>query len=132
MTYTAEMFADLARTAHEENAALKMAHILNGTALPEDNERVNDRLSDRYARQSRQEKMLIAFDALFDCHGIEAIRVEGAWVDNYHGDVIASYVNTGDTYCLTLVLDHETGELILTSYGDWLEEWEATHEREGA
>ena len=131
MEYTAEMFSDLARTAHDGDAASKMAAILNGSLDPTSIEAVTDRTRDSRSPRTN-ELALIAFDVLFDLHGIEAIRVEGEWLDNYHGDLIASYVNTGDTYCLTLVLDHETGDLVLTSYGDWYEAWECEHEREGA
>ncbi len=67
---------------------------------------------------------------LMNGHGVEAIRQEGAYVDNYHGDIIATYVNTGDAYSLTLLLDSETGAFHLTSYGDWLEQWEQAHPRE--
>lgn len=53
-------------------------------------------------------------------HGVEAIREEGAW-DNYYGDAIAIYVNTGDAYTGTLLYDTEKEEFWLTTYGDWLE-----------
>jgi hypothetical protein len=132
MEYTEAMFADLARTAHDGEAAAKMAAILNGTLDPLTIEAVEDRNRSFYTVPRTNELALIAFDVLFDLHGIEAIRCEGEWLDNYHGDVIASYANTGDTYCTTLVHDHESGELVLTSYGDWLEAWERDHEKEGA
>lgn len=34
---------------------------------------------------------------------------------------VASYVNFGDTYDTTVLLDHETNRLQITSYGDWVE-----------
>jgi hypothetical protein len=54
--------------------------------------------------------------------GVEAIR--GRHVDNYHYDIQATYVNQGDTYDLTILLDHETGNFVLTSWGDWVESHE--------
>jgi hypothetical protein len=62
--------------------------------------------------------------------GVEAIRIEGAHVDNYHFDIVATYVNTGDTYNLTLVHDSENNSFHLTSYGDWLQAYEEEHPTE--
>jgi hypothetical protein len=63
-------------------------------------------------------------------HGVEAIRGEEHHVDNYHFDIIATYVNFGDTYVTTLLYDTEAHTFYLTSYGDWLEAWEQEHPRE--
>ncbi len=60
-------------------------------------------------------------------HGVEAIRVVGAHAGNYYGDIIATYVNMGDTYDLTLVHDSENNSFHLTSYGDWVQAYEEEH-----
>jgi hypothetical protein len=60
--------------------------------------------------------------------GVEPIRVEGEW-DRYYGDVIALYVNMGDTYDLTIVYDVFNGGYIATSWGDFLEKWEQDNRR---
>lgn len=39
-------------------------------------------------------------------------------------DIVAEYINTGDTYNTTILRDIETGEFLLTTWGDWLEEYE--------
>ena len=56
---------------------------------------------------------------LIEGFGIEAIR--GAHWNGYWCDVHAVYVNVGDTYALTVLYDPHTEELLLTSYGDWIE-----------
>lgn len=122
--FKAEQFTELARTAHDPEAAEKMAAILNDELDPETIEAVEDHVRQMYNKPDSDHLKMLAFDALFDLHGIEAIRVEGEWVDNYHGDIVATYCNTGDTYALTLLHESETGALVLTSYGDWLEAWE--------
>lgn len=39
------------------------------------------------------------------------------------GECIAEYVNVGESYSPTIVRDTETGEFILSSWGDWYEGW---------
>lgn len=62
-------------------------------------------------------------DRLLEHHGTEEIRDEDVW-DNYYGDAVALYSNSGDTYNVTVIYDIEEGEFYLTSYGDWLEAYE--------
>lgn len=51
---------------------------------------------------------------LFDHYGIEGVECGDLWID---------YLNQGDTYDCTLVLDCVEG-LIVTSWGDWYEQAE--------
>lgn len=81
------------------------------------------------ANARRANDVLERANRLLQGHGVEALRSEGAHVDNYHYDIIAAYVNLGDTYATTLVYDTEQGEFLLTSYGDFLEGWEAVERR---
>lgn len=115
MIFTADQFADLARTAHDPEAAEKAAALLNGELDP-------DTVLDRVLMLDHNERVMEALNEVLDCHGVEAIRSEGEW-DRYYGDVVAVYLNTGDTYCTTVLLDTE-GEFHVTSYGDWLEAFE--------
>lgn len=62
---------------------------------------------------------LADLDKLLGGFGIEPIRNP-----QDSGDVIAEYINTGDTYSGTILRDIETGEFLLTTWGDWLEAWE--------
>jgi hypothetical protein len=130
MKFTTEMFADL--TDNSLNAHLA-AGILNGTYDPvEEVEAVDYWVRHCFNRPSDPELKMAALNALFECHGVEAIRVEGEWLDNYHGDIIGTYINSGDTYAPTVVLDHESGEFLVTTYGDWLEGWERERDHDKA
>jgi hypothetical protein len=122
--FTPEQFTELARTATDPLAEQKAAAILNDTLDPETVEATEDWVRQCFHKPSDTELKMHALNALFDCHGVEAIRVDGAWVDSYHHDIVAAYLNTGDTYALTVVLDSETGEFLLTSYGDYMEAYE--------
>jgi hypothetical protein len=53
-------------------------------------------------------------------HGIEAI--EGDYqVDRYYYNIVALYVNTGDTYNPTLLYETENERFLVTTFGDWVE-----------
>ena len=58
--------------------------------------------------------------------GIEAIR--GKWVDNYYGDIVGLYVNTGDTYNTTLLYDTIKERFYVTTMGDFVEKNERKYE----
>lgn len=76
----------------------------------------------RESSRAYPECLMLALDAVLGGYGVEPIH--GHHVDNYHGDIQAVYINFGDTYDTTLLLDHETDRVSVTSYGDWIE----THE----
>ena len=59
-------------------------------------------------------------DELIEGHGIEAIRGDYQ-VDNYYMDIVALYVNMGDTYNATLLYETDTGRFRVTTMGDWVE-----------
>jgi hypothetical protein len=63
-------------------------------------------------------------DELMEAYGIEAIRIPGAEDDRYYGDIVALYVNTGDTYNGTLLYDVDKRRFYATTYGDWLQSQE--------
>ena len=134
--WTPEMLAPLAaKVTNPDRACKTAAAVLNGTKDPDSvttngdygKRSVQYWLDTCFHRPSHDEIVLYALNLLFETHGVEAINVPGYWVDNFHGDIVASYLNTGDTYGLTLVHESETGEFKLTSYGDWLEQWERDH-----
>lgn len=81
------------------------------------------RLRSLMTGSSDNEQIMEAVNEELDGDGIEVIR--GRYVDGYHQDIQAAYVNMGDTYDLTILLDHETDTFRLTSWGDWVE----THDR---
>ncbi len=65
---------------------------------------------------------LAALSELLGMHGVECIQ--GDWWDHYYGDNVAEYLNTGDSYAATILLDHQRGKWLLTSWGDFVETME--------
>ena len=73
-----------------------------------------------YNPPGNDELVMQALDELLGMCGVEPIRTE-EWIDSYHGDIRAVYLNTGDTYAGTIVLDHKKCRYMLTTYGDYVE-----------
>jgi hypothetical protein len=84
------------------------------------------RLIDNVRTRRQAEEVLEEVNRVIRGHGVEAIRIEGAYIDNYHFDIVATYVNVGDSYAATLLHESETGNFVLTTWGDWVE----AHEQE--
>lgn len=120
-TFTVEAFAELARTAEDPLAAEKAVAILNDTLDPKTVEATEYWSRQCYHQPRESELKMHALNALFGLYGVEAIQAEGEWVDSFYHDIIATYLNTGDSYALTVVLDSSTGEFLLTSWGDYVE-----------
>jgi hypothetical protein len=59
-------------------------------------------------------------DTAMGTYGVEAIRGD-YHVDNYYYDIVALYVNTGDTYNATLLYETENERFVVTTFGDWVE-----------
>jgi len=51
--------------------------------------------------------------------GVEAIR--GAWHDRYYGDIVALYLNTGETYNCTLIYDCVKERFHVLDWGTFVE-----------
>jgi len=66
------------------------------------------------------EKTLQKIDKIVDGFGVETIRGDTI-IDYYFRDIVAFYINTGDTYSPTLLYKTETGTWLLTTWGDWVE-----------
>lgn len=73
---------------------------------------------------------MFAIDRLIGGHGTEVVR--GRHVDNYYGDIVAEYVNVGDTYAATVLFDTIKKAFRLTTLGDWLEKCPKSYELERA
>lgn len=71
-----------------------------------------------------------ACNEVYETCGIEAIRLEDEYLDSFHYDIFASYLNTGDSYHNTLVWDHENQKVLVTSWGDFFEALEIRKEQE--
>jgi hypothetical protein len=71
-------------------------------------------------------------NAIIGGHGVEAIwdnedddlAINERLHYGGYGRLVATYVNMGDTYGLTILYDQEENEALFTSMGDWIEAWE--------
>ena len=68
-----------------------------------------------YNEPCYRERLMSCIDETIGGHGVESI--EG---NNWRWPS-ATYINTGDTYSPTLLLDWEKGTISLTTWGDWVE-----------
>lgn len=73
------------------------------------------------------DEVLELANTLLDGYGIEPIQPENAYVDHYYQNIVALYVNMGDPYTGTLLYDTENEEFMVTSWGDFFENWEQEH-----
>lgn len=69
------------------------------------------------------DRVLDRVNSYLDLHGVEAITHESAW-QNYYCNIIALFVNSGDTYDTTVLFDVQEYKFYVTCYGDWLESFE--------
>lgn len=69
---------------------------------------------------AHSEMVLCAANRMLGGFGDEPIRDHDFW-DSYHCDIRAAYVNLGDIYATTLLVDHDSGEFMVMSWGDFVE-----------
>ena len=93
--------------------------LLAGTRKPTDYPATRAWVDRCYHAPSRAEQVMFAANELVNGYGTEVIR--GRYVNDYHGDIQAEYVNLGDPYILTLLHDHETSRYHIVCWGDWVE-----------
>lgn len=107
-------------TLFEANLALL---IMRGRVNPLKNPRRFPRtyqwVNQCYNTPRRSEIKLFALDELLRTCGVESIECETIYVDGFYGNKVASYLNTGDSYATTLLLNHVHSRWQLTSWGDF-------------
>ena len=69
--------------------------------------------------EKKPQRLMEFVDEILDGHGVEAV-----WNPFDSGDVLATYVNMGDTYVATILWDYGAGAPVLTDWGGWYENWE--------
>lgn len=74
----------------------------------------------RESEGGRAECRMVAINAILDGYGVEAL--EGAYVDRYHHNIQATYVNFGDTYDTTILFDNVRQVYRVTSWGDFVQQ----------
>lgn len=104
--------------------AQQVLDLIAGKLDPATFKSVQDWVKGCYNVPDKSEQIMKALDELIGGYGVEGITPEGQTYP------VADYVNTGDTYSATIVRDIENDEYILTTWGDWLEKWEADHQPE--
>lgn len=119
----AQRIADAFRvTLFEANLALL---IIRDRVKPENHPnrfpRTNSWADGCHHYPSRREIKLEALDELLGTCGVEPIIDERIYIDRYHGNIVASYLNTGDTYAETLLFDNYENKWKLMSWGDFVE-----------
>lgn len=105
-----------------EDTAKKIRGIITKEIAPEMFKSVQLWIAECYNRPSDPELQMCALDEVLGGFGVEAIR--GGYVDRYHQNIQAVYVNMGNTYDLTILFDNKTQKFVLTSWGDWVESHE--------
>lgn len=111
----------------DRTVAKKVRLALEGPgALPVD----HDKYRQHYNPPSKLDRMLDAVNLLVEGFGIEPIRQAGGDCGGYWGDIVALYVNTGDTYSGTVLFDVDRDTFYATDYGTWVETAERTHRYE--
>jgi len=86
-------------------------------------DRTSSALASRLKHASTSKQVDDALDFVnqtLNGHGVEAIRGD-YHVDNYYYDIVALYVNMGDTYNSTILYETDNDRFLLTSWGDWVE-----------
>lgn len=109
-----------------EPQARRLRRLMKGKADPCDYDSVAGWIRRCHNPPSDAELIMAALNEELEGEGVEPIR--GRYVDSYHQEIQAAYVNQGDTYALTILLDHETENYLLTSWGDWVETHEKTRQ----
>lgn len=75
----------------------------------------------RMLMQENAEQVMEEINDVLGLFGVEALTGD-YHVDRYWYNIVALYVNTGDTYRTTVLYETETGEFHLVSWGDWVEQ----------
>jgi len=74
----------------------------------------------------RMEMILRKIDRILGNRGIESIVNQDAYVNAYWQNTIAVYSNAGNSYVPTVLYDTAKKNLIITSYGDWIQYCESS------
>lgn len=72
-----------------------------------------------FHRPSDTELIMVACNEILEGFGVECLR--GEWLDDFHHDIQASYVNMGDCYLTTVIRDHMRERWLMTTIGDLVE-----------
>lgn len=123
---TADSIASTFRHLERDDAEL-IAALIAGTASPLDVASTLRWAEECYHWPDADDLILHAVNNVLGYHGVEALFRDGSELVTYGTRVVLSYANSGDTYLPTIAYDYEAEQYLLTSWGDWAEEWEQEH-----
>lgn len=102
-----------------KNKLKVIRRIISGKENIDEYPSVVNRIHECHYMPTLEDLTLTACNQVLEGYGVEPIR--GAWVDGFHGDCCAEYVNMGDTYDQTVVYDVRKDKYTITSWGDFVE-----------
>lgn len=100
-----------------EEQAIAARALMAGETRVKDNPlfpKTNDWIKRCYHNAPRIDLILSALDELLEYHGVEPIKNKG-------GEIIAEYLNGGDTYTPTILFNYGTETFRVTCWGGFVE-----------
>ena len=107
--------------AFGEDKGTEVFRLISGDLDPETYASVEAWVRQCYHRPDDEEMILCALSEVLGGFGTEGIRAED-------GGTVASYVNMGDSYATTVLLDSASWFFQIGSWGDFVEAWERENE----
>lgn len=108
----------------DDATARRIRKILKGDEDPRTVDRTDAWVRSCYHEPRWREQAEHAVDVLLETHGVEALFATGGRKSQRIGWPEFTYCNAGDTYATTLVFDHRTDAVLITTWGDMLESCE--------
>lgn len=102
----------------DKETAKKIQWLINGKYDPELVPGVSEWVSTCFNRPRDHELVLDALNRVLGTCGVEAIELEGNYVDSYFFNVNFLYLNTGDSYDNTIMFDCNTWKYFIGSTYD--------------
>jgi hypothetical protein len=105
----------MAHLGIDKGTATEIRGLVKGQIDPAGYPSVHYWMKQCYHTPSHSAQVLEALNGLLGGFGVEVIRGEEV------NDILADYINMGDTYISTILLDHQESRYLLTSCGDFVE-----------
>jgi len=99
----------------------ELKRLLSGKVLPGTYPAVESWLRKCHNPPRWEEQVMLAVSEVIEGYGVEDAESSNTWISYYHQHFVFDYVNMGDTYDVTIVLDHRLNRFRLTSWGDYVE-----------
>lgn len=93
--------------------------LINGKVDPSKYTSVQDLLGRCCNKPSNIERIMCALNEVLEGYGVEGLERE--YVDRYHQNIQATYINFGDPYIPTIIFDDVKRKFLVACYGDFIE-----------